>query len=164
MRRTEKNAHCSFCGAPFEAGRAWPRLCSACGNRSHLNPLPVAVMVLPVGDGLLVIRRGVEPHRGGLALPGGYIDVGESWQEAAVRELHEETGIVVDAGDVRLFDVHSAPDGTVLVFASGPCLDPSALPPAVPNAEVMERLVVHEPTELAFALHTRVAAAFFARA
>ena len=45
-----------------------------------------------------------------------------------------------------------------------PRLDPSALPPAIPNAEVMERLVVHGPTELAFALHTRAAAAFFARA
>ncbi|MFC7640695.1 NUDIX domain-containing protein [Streptosporangium lutulentum] len=130
---TIKNSHCSFCGTAFAPGLPWPRTCSACGNTGYLNPLPVAVMVLPVGDGLLVVRRDVEPHRGGLALPGGFIDLGESWQQAAVRELREETGVVVDADEVRLFDVHSAPDGTVLIFALGPPTDPAALPRSRPR-------------------------------
>src|SRR4051812_23521340 len=131
---TLKNSHCSFCGHAFEPDRAWPRSCSGCGNTSYLNPLPVAVMVLPVAEGLLVIRRDVEPRRGELALPGGFIDLGESWQQAAVRELEEETGIVVEADDVRLFDVLSAPDGTVLVFALGPRVDVGDVPPVEPTA------------------------------
>jgi ADP-ribose pyrophosphatase YjhB (NUDIX family) len=118
-------------------------------------------MVLPVDEGLLVVRRDVEPRRGALALPGGFIDLGESWQQAAVRELREETGVIADAGDVRLFDVLSAPDGTVLVFALGPRTAASALPPVVPTAETSEWLVIDRPQELAFPLHTRVAAAYF---
>jgi ADP-ribose pyrophosphatase YjhB (NUDIX family) len=157
-----KNSHCSFCGHAFGPDQAWPRSCSGCGNTSYLNPLPVAVMVLPVSEGLLVIRRDIEPHRGELALPGGFIDMGESWQQAAARELKEETGIVVDADDMRLFDVLSAPDGTVLIFALGPQIDVSDLPPVEPTAETTEYLVIDDSRQLAFPLHTRIVADYFA--
>lgn len=156
-----RNSHCSFCGAAYAPGLSWPRTCRQCGNTSYLNPLPVAVVVLPVGDGLLVVRRDVEPHRGLLALPGGFIDVGESWQQAAVRELREETGIAVDAAGVRLFDTVSAPDGTVLIFGLGPRTSADALPPVARTAETSEWLVIDEPRELAFPLHTQVAARYF---
>ncbi|MEV4378326.1 NUDIX domain-containing protein [Streptosporangium sp. NPDC049644] len=160
---TIRNSHCSFCGAAFAPGQSWPRTCAGCRNTSYLNPLPVAVMVLPVDDGLLVIRRDVEPHRGGLALPGGYVDMGESWQRAAVRELREETGIVVDADEVRLLDVLSAPDGTVLIFALGPRTLSAALPPVTSTAETTEWLLIDGPRELAFPLHTRIVAKYFER-
>ncbi|MFF5114418.1 NUDIX domain-containing protein [Streptosporangium sp. NPDC000509] len=159
---TIRNSHCSFCGRAFAPGQAWPRTCSGCGNTSYLNPLPVAVMVLPVDEGLLVVRRGVEPHRGALALPGGFVDMGESWQQAAVRELREETGVVVGPDGVRLLDVLSAPDGTVLVFALGPRTSAADLPPVVPTDETTEWLLIDGPRELAFPLHTRIVAEYFA--
>ncbi|WP_344976789.1 NUDIX domain-containing protein [Streptosporangium fragile] len=157
-----RNSHCSFCGTAYAPDQAWPRTCSACGNTCYLNPLPVAVMVLPVDEGLLVIRRDVEPYRGALALPGGFIDMGESWQQAAVRELREETGVVVDAAEVRLFDVLSAPDGTVLIFALGPRTGSATLPPVTPTAETTEWLLIDRPQELAFPLHTQIVAQYFA--
>ncbi len=120
-------------------------------------------MLLPVDNGLLCVRRATEPGRGLLALPGGFIERGESWQQAAVRELREETGVVVDASDVRLFDVHSAPDGTLLVFGRGPNVRRQALPRLSRNKEVSEWVVVDAPLELAFSLHTRVVAEFFHR-
>ncbi|GII90533.1 NUDIX domain-containing protein [Sinosporangium siamense] len=156
-----KNSHCSYCGTAYAAGSAWPRTCGGCGQTGYLNPLPVAVMVLPVDDGLLVVRRDVEPRRGELALPGGFIDMGESWQQAAARELREETGVAVDPAAVRLLDVHSAPDGTVLVFARGPRLAAPDLPPVAATAETSEWLVITGPRELAFPLHTRVVADYF---
>lgn len=158
-----KNSYCSYCGAAFPEDLAWPRLCPACGSTSYRNPLPVSVVLLPVdGDGLLLIRRTNAPQVGELALPGGFINVGESWQEAGARELWEETGARVDAEGIRLFDVQSAPDGTVLIFGLAPPVREAALPPFVPTNETSEMVVARGPTELAFPTHRDVAARFWA--
>jgi ADP-ribose pyrophosphatase YjhB (NUDIX family) len=158
-----KNSHCSWCGAPFPEGVPWPRTCAACGNTSYLNPLPVAVLLVPVGDdGLLLVRRAIEPKRGMLALPGGFIGVGESWQQAGAREVEEETGLRLDPAAVTLYDALSAPDGTLLVFGIVPPLAPADLPEFVENDETLEVVVATEPTPLAFPLHDAVAARFWA--
>ena len=60
---------CSFCGTRFPPSENWPRTCPACHNTTYRNPLPVAVMLVPVEEkGLLLIRRLVEPQAGKLAL------------------------------------------------------------------------------------------------
>jgi ADP-ribose pyrophosphatase YjhB (NUDIX family) len=46
-----------------------------------LNPVPLVATLVPVDNGLLVVRRGIQPGRGRLALRGGYINLGETWQE-----------------------------------------------------------------------------------
>lgn len=158
-----KHSHCSYCGAPF-ADAPFPRHCPSCSNTTFVNPLPVAVCLVPVeGGGLLTVRRAIEPHVGKLALPGGFIDVGESWQEAAAREVHEETGLLVYAGALTHFAVHSAPDGTLLVFGLAPAIAPAAIPALPPQDEVSELVVIGQPETLAFPLHTRVVADYFAR-
>jgi ADP-ribose pyrophosphatase YjhB (NUDIX family) len=123
--------------------------------------LPVAVLLQPVGDGLLVVRRSIEPRSGLLALPGGFIDLGETWREAAARELREETGVLIDPADVALFDVHSAP-GFLLVFGLAPKIAASALPASTPTDETDGWELIDRPTELAFPLHTTAAREFFA--
>ncbi|MEV4703484.1 NUDIX domain-containing protein [Actinoplanes sp. NPDC049316] len=160
----DRYAHCTFCGARFTPGQPWPRRCAACGETSYLNPAPVAVAVQPVGAGLLVIRRGIPPAAERLALPGGFIDIGESWQQAAARELREETGLVADPEGVRLYDTISAPDGTLLVFGLFPALPSEAeLPEPTPDDETLGRQVLHRPEPLGFDLHTRVADRWFAQ-
>lgn len=159
-----RNAHCSYCGTKFGEDAKFPRTCASCTKVTYVNPIPVAVLVLPVDDGVLTIRRGIEPRKGQIALPGGFIDQGEEWRAACARELFEETGITVDAGAITLFDVHSAPDGTLLVFGLAPKTTKASLPEFKPTNETSECAFVTAPTELAFPLHTRVLKDFFARA
>ncbi|GAA1656637.1 NUDIX domain-containing protein [Catellatospora bangladeshensis] len=156
-----RHAHCSYCGSAFSADQPWPRTCAACAQISYVNPLPVAVAVLPVGDALLGVRRIIPPGAGRVALPGGFIDLGESWQQAVVRELREETGIEADPADVTLYDTLSAPDGTLLVFGLLPPRSLADLPPSTPNAESAGWELVTPTTPLAFSLHTAVATRYF---
>lgn len=48
---------------------------------------------------MLLVRRGKPPAKGQWAIPGGSLELGETLQEAAEREIREETGIVIRAGD-----------------------------------------------------------------
>lgn len=157
-----RNAYCSYCGTKL-AETSFPRTCGACAQVTYVNPLPVAVLVLPVDDGVLTIRRGIEPRKGQIALPGGFIDQGEAWRAACARELLEETGIRVDPEGITLFDVHSAPDGTLLVFGQAPRVTAASLPAFVPTNETSERTIVTGPVDLAFPLHTRVLRDYFER-
>jgi ADP-ribose pyrophosphatase YjhB (NUDIX family) len=159
----DRYAYCTFCGARFVRGQPWPRRCAACGETSYLNPKPVAVAVQPVGASLLTVRRAIPPAVGKPALPGGYVDAGESWQAAVVREMAEEVGLTADPASVTLFDTLSAPDGTLLVFGLLPRLaTASALPAPVANQESQGWELLDGPRELAFPLHTAVAARYFA--
>jgi len=158
----KRNSHCSYCGAAYAPDQPWPRHCTGCGETSYVNPLPVAVALLPVDGGLLAIRRAIPPRSGLLALPGGFVDLGESWQAALVRELREETGIDGSAAEVTLFDVLSAPDGTVLIFGVLPPRFSSDLPAPAATAETTGWEVIHDPTGMAFPLHTDVAGRYLA--
>jgi ADP-ribose pyrophosphatase YjhB (NUDIX family) len=160
-----KNSHCSYCGAAFTANQPWPRTCATCSETSFVNPLPVAVVLVPIGAGLLAVRRSIPPGHGQLALPGGYMNVGESWQTAGAREVYEETGIRIDAAKIRDYATLSAPDGALLVFGlAAPLSGP--LPELVENAEVSELAILPgpliEPHALAFSLHTEVVNRYFA--
>ncbi|HET6858829.1 MAG TPA: NUDIX domain-containing protein [Streptomyces sp.] len=160
-----RDSHCSSCGASYPPGVGWPRTCPACGTAAYRNPLPVAVALLPVRDaqgiGLVVITRTIEPQLGGIALPGGFIDHGEDWRQAVVRELREETGIGADADQVALADARSSPAGHLLLFGLLPQRELAELPLSAPTDETSGWHVLREPTELAFPLHTEAARAWF---
>jgi ADP-ribose pyrophosphatase YjhB (NUDIX family) len=143
-------------------------VCATCAETTWRNPLPVAVAMLPVDAaapagrrGLVVVRRDIEPARGELALPGGFIEVGESWEEAAVRELREETGLLASATEVRLFAVHSVAFGTINIFGLLPARRADDLPLSAPTEEATEWLVLTEPQPLAFSTHTLAMREYF---
>jgi ADP-ribose pyrophosphatase YjhB (NUDIX family) len=112
--------HCRVCGSRVEyrtpaddnRDRA---TCTACGEIHYENPINV-VGTLPVwGEQVLLCRRNIEPRRGFWTLPGGFLELGESTSEGALRETDEEAGArveleglftvlnVVRAGQLHLF-------------------------------------------------------------
>jgi ADP-ribose pyrophosphatase YjhB (NUDIX family) len=160
----KKNAHCSYCGHPFAENQPWPRKCASCSCTSFVNPIPVAVCLLPVDGGLLCVRRAIPPGQGKIALPGGFIDLNETWQQAAARELFEETGIAIDAEEVEHFRTVSSRlgDGVLLVFGRARERTWAGLPPFTPTGEADATVVIRGPQELAFPLHTQAVAEYFA--
>ena len=72
----------------------------------YKNPVPTVDVVIEVGNAIVLIRRKNPPH--GWAIPGGFVDYGESVEAAAVREAKEETSLGVEL--VGLLGVYSAPD------------------------------------------------------
>jgi ADP-ribose pyrophosphatase YjhB (NUDIX family) len=157
----EKHSHCGYCGTPFAAGAPWPRLCPACNNTSYRNPLPVVVTLQPIDAGLVVIRRNIEPSKGTLTLPGGYLDRGESWQQGGRRELLEETGIEISAADLVLYDVQNGLDDTLVIFGLATPRPREVLKP-FRSEETQEVLLIERPMELGFPLHTEVVGRYFA--
>jgi ADP-ribose pyrophosphatase YjhB (NUDIX family) len=98
--------HCSRCGAELAFGSVEgedrDRLaCSNCGFVAYVNPRLV-VTTIPVTEAgeVVLIRRGIEPGRGSWAQPGGFLEIDETVGEAAVRETLEETGLVVEPGEI----------------------------------------------------------------
>ena len=61
----------------------------------YKNPKTTTDIIVEKDGKILLVLRGAEPHKGRLALPGGYVDFGENVESAAVREAKEETGLEV---------------------------------------------------------------------
>jgi ADP-ribose pyrophosphatase YjhB (NUDIX family) len=154
-------AYCTFCGAPFSEHAGWPRTCANCENTSFRNPLPVCVILVPIDGGVLAVRRAIPPGIGQLALPGGYINFGETWQEAGAREVFEETGLRIDPQEIREFRVRSAPDGTLIIFGTTRPYRAADLPAFSGNEEASERVILTGSTRMAFGLHEEMVQWFF---
>ncbi|MCI1191946.1 NUDIX hydrolase [Calidifontimicrobium sp. SYSU G02091] len=96
--------HCRACGTAVEhvvpADDNRPRaVCPACGTVHYENPLNV-VGTVPVwgGDQVLLCRRNIEPRKGLWTLPAGFLELGETTAEGALRETVEEAGAEIDLG------------------------------------------------------------------
>ncbi|MFN8535459.1 MAG: NUDIX hydrolase [Dehalococcoidia bacterium] len=90
-----------------------PRLvCQACGHIFYENP-KIVVGAIALREGRVVlIRRGIEPQRGKWGLPAGFLELGETLEAGAAREMQEETGFEITVA--RLLNVYSRVEAGVI--------------------------------------------------
>ena len=81
--------------------------CPACGQKvkKYRNPFPTVDVIIELPDGIVLIERKNEPF--GWAIPGGFVDYGESLESAAQRESLEETSLEIS--ELRLLGCYSDP-------------------------------------------------------
>jgi len=119
----KKHIPCPRCGGPVE---------------TYLNPVPTVDIIIEMPDGgIVLIRRKHNPV--GWAIPGGFVDYGESLEEAALREAREETSLEVTL--IRQMHTYSAPDRdprqhtiTTVYIAKG-----NGVPAAAADADAVPR-------------------------
>jgi len=103
---------CHQCGGPLRErlveAEDRPRLvCDQCGFIHYVNP-KIVVGAIPERAGrVLLMRRGIEPRYGAWTFPGGFMEIDETAEEAAIREAEEEVGLSLKLG--RLLGVYSRP-------------------------------------------------------
>ncbi len=100
--------YCSECGRKLEekkieGKKRW--VCPLCGKVYYQNPLPVVDIIIKGKGEIVLIKRKNPPY--GWALPGGFVDYGESLEEAVKRETKEETNLNVK--ELKQFHTYSDP-------------------------------------------------------
>ena len=93
----QKKLFCPYCGQRLSEKIHENRkrlFCCHCNDPIYENPIPAACLVVTDDrDRVLLVQRSVAPQKGMWCLPGGFIELGEPPESAALRELYEETGL-----------------------------------------------------------------------
>jgi ADP-ribose pyrophosphatase YjhB (NUDIX family) len=151
---------CSECGARLVArdvdGR--PRQhCESCDRIVYENPVPAAAVAVRRGRAVLLCRRAIEPFRGSWTLPAGYQEIDETIETTAVREVREETGLVVRL--TGLLDVLTTTDDprkpAILVVYEAEEVEGELLPGSDAN-EVAFHPLDALPQPVGFSNHRRI--------
>ena len=119
--------YCPLCSTHLEARTHMDQLrptCPACGFIYFRDPKVAVIAFVTCAEGLLLIRRGINPAKGKWALPGGYVDAHELPVPALHRELQEEVGLAIAVHDLLDIFPMQGPSqsnqGFVMVFGAQP--------------------------------------------
>ena len=164
---TEDMRFCPRCGAAMERrdDHGTPRpTCPACGFIHYRNPVPAAGVILTEGASVLLVKRKFDPRAGAWCLPAGFMESGETPEHTAVREVGEETGLVVAL--TGLFGVYAGFDDprvrAVLILYTADRAD-GTLAPGDDAIDARFFPLARLPRDIAFAAHRQALAEFRAR-
>ncbi len=98
MKKLNLYKFCPACGGAFVKKRLIHHeparlVCKTCEFIFYLDPKLVACTIAETDNGVVLQRRNKHPKKGHWVLPGGFVDRGETLEEAAKREFFEETGL-----------------------------------------------------------------------
>ena len=128
----EQARFCPRCGQPADVDYPRSISCPHCGYGAYYNPKPVAAAIPVTAAGeIVLLKRGFDPGKHLWTFPGGFVDLGESVEEAARREVREEIEVDVELTDV--VGVYSRSDDRVvlIVFAAKIQDEPKTTPEAL---------------------------------
>ena len=132
--------YCPICATPLQTGMIEGKkrkYCPECAFVDYKNPLPVALAVAVKDKKFLLIKRGIAPKKGMWGSPSGFIEIGETPEEAYLRELKEETG--ASGKIVKLIGVTRREDeeiyGDMLIVKYLVKVDAEELTPAADEVE-----------------------------
>ena len=151
--------YCTKCGHALEKREIQGNermVCLHCDTIYYDNPIPsVAAVALNEKGQLLLVKRKVEPKKGFWALPGGFIDDGESAIQCALRELEEETGLQgIVKRFVQIYNHESEMYGYVIIIVYEVGIIGGRLQ-AGDDAEFAEFFEIDELPQLAFPFHKK---------
>jgi len=132
--------YCGFCGSLLErAETTEPEhhvSCARCGRITQAAGPSVLVMTTVMAEErMLLLKRGQAPYRDSWAPPGGFVEAGESLEQAAVREIYEEVGLVVPSEKLLPHGIISLPAlNQVYVLFIALIDEASPLQPQLPEA------------------------------
>ncbi len=152
--------YCPMCATPLvenEIEHVRRPVCPQCGFIQYLNPLLVVLVVIRYMDKLLLSKRNIEPGKGLWNFCGGFVELGETVQEAAMREVKEEANLDVQLEN--LIGIYSGEGDTRVVIAyQATILDQQMSNLLAQRKEVSELALFswEELPTLAFPVHQRI--------
>ena len=114
----QEDQYCSSCATPLEMCEESDKqrpVCPKCRRIVYYDPKVAAKSIVERDGNILMVRRANQPGYGLWSMPGGYVDRGEVVEQAASREVLEETGLKVEVD--RLIGVFSEESHPVIVIA-----------------------------------------------
>jgi ADP-ribose pyrophosphatase YjhB (NUDIX family) len=148
-------AFCPMCGSglasqQLKAGEPERLVCGGCAFIFYLDPKVAAGVLFHFDDRIVLLRRAIEPRYGMWVFPGGFVDLGEHPEHAAVREAREEAGVEVAIRG--LVGVYHDPPGSPVILIVYHAELLSGTPTALDESIAVGLFLPHEIpwTDLAF--------------
>lgn len=96
---------CPYCGSKVDKQSKNGFQCSNCKKWTHYSSVPTASVIVKVGKEVLLVVRAIEPAKGELDIPGGFLKYGEDPKKGAIREFKEEVGIEFKSEELKFLGI-----------------------------------------------------------